>query len=96
MDVSTRVASDSDLPFLCETDKHLSRHDQAQVVSLGRVTVADVDGAAAGLLRWGLFWDQVPFMNLLWVVAERRGQGIGTAWSRHGRGPNSPLATTWF
>jgi GNAT superfamily N-acetyltransferase len=78
MDVSTRVASDSDLPFLCETDKHLPRHDQEQVVSLGQVMVADVDGAAVGLLRWGLFWDQVPFMNLLWVVPERRGHRIGT------------------
>jgi ribosomal protein S18 acetylase RimI-like enzyme len=86
MDVSTRTACDSDLPFLCEADSHLSREDQTQVVSMGRVMVAEVDGAAVGLLRWGLFWDQVPFMNLLWVVPERRGQGIGTtlvvAWER--------------
>jgi GNAT superfamily N-acetyltransferase len=86
VDASTRVASDCDLPFLYETDKHLSREEQAQIVSLGRVMVADVGGAAVGLLRWGLFWDQVPFMNLLWVVQERRGQGVGTtlveAWER--------------
>lgn len=34
----------------------------------------------------GLFWDQVPFMNLLWVVEHWRGQGIGTtlvkAWEK--------------
>ena len=41
--------------------------------------VADVDRVAVGCLRWGLFWDEVPFMNLLWVVPERRGQGVGTA-----------------
>jgi ribosomal protein S18 acetylase RimI-like enzyme len=79
MDVSTRAARDSDLPFLCENDSHISREDQSQVVALGRVMVAEVDAAAVGLLRWGLFWDQVPFMNLLWVLPERRGQGIGTA-----------------
>jgi ribosomal protein S18 acetylase RimI-like enzyme len=78
MNVSTRVASDSHLPFLCENDKHLPHEDQAQVVSLGRVMVADVGGVAVGLLRWGLLWDQVPFMNLLWVDPEWRGQGIGT------------------
>jgi ribosomal protein S18 acetylase RimI-like enzyme len=86
MDVSTRVASDSDLPFLCKTDRHLSRESQKHVVSLGRVMVADVDGIAVGLLRWGLFWDQIPFMNLLWVLPQRRGHGIGTnlveAWER--------------
>ena len=79
MDVSTRTATDSDLAFLCEADGHLSREGQTQVVALGRVMVAEVEGAAVGLLRWGLFWDQVPFMNLIWVVPERRGQGIGTA-----------------
>jgi ribosomal protein S18 acetylase RimI-like enzyme len=79
VDLLTRKATVSDLPFLCETDKHLSREDQAQIVSLGRVLVADVGGAAVGLLRWGLFWDEVPFMNLLWVIPERRGEGIGSA-----------------
>ncbi len=79
MDVSTRMASNSDLPFLFEADRHLSREVQTQLVSLGRVMVAEVDGVAVGLLRWGLFWDQVPFMNLLWVVSERRGQGVGTS-----------------
>jgi ribosomal protein S18 acetylase RimI-like enzyme len=41
--------------------------------------VAEVDGSVVGCLRWGLFWDQVPFMNLLWVVPKQRGRGVGTA-----------------
>ena len=48
--------------------------------------VVEVDGDVVGCLRWGLFWDQVPFMNLLWVLPDWRGQGIGTtlvdAWER--------------
>jgi ribosomal protein S18 acetylase RimI-like enzyme len=79
MGVSIRVAGDSDLPFLFEADRHLSRQDLTHLVSLERVMVADVDGTAAGCLRWGLLWDEVPFMNLLWVVPERRGQGVGSA-----------------
>ncbi len=46
---------------------------------MGRVMLGEVDGFAVGCLRWGLSWDQVPFMNLLWVVPERRGHGVGTA-----------------
>ena len=56
----------------------MSHQVQADLVSLGRVMVAEVDGVAVGCLRWGMFWDEVPFMNLVWVVPERRGQGVGT------------------
>jgi hypothetical protein len=95
MSVTTRMASDSDLPFLREVDGHVSREVLANVVSRGRVLVAEVDGAAAGCLRWGLFWDAVPFMNLLFVVPECRGRRVGTTWSRRGRRPSSPQVTRW-
>ncbi len=78
MHVGTRIASDIDLPFLREVDGHVSPHELAHLVSLGRVMVAEVNGVTVGCLRWGLFWDHVPFMNLLWVVEQWRGQGIGT------------------
>ena len=78
MDVTTRVAGETDLSFLGEIDAHVSAQELAQVVGLGRVLVAEVDGSAAGCLRWGLFWDAVPFMNLLHVVAEHRGRNVGT------------------
>lgn len=78
MHVGTRIARDRDLPFLREVDGHVSPQDLAHLVSLGRVMVAEVDAVAVGCLRWGLFWEQVPFMNLLWVVEQWRGKGIGT------------------
>lgn len=79
MKVTTRTATDLDLPVLVELDGHVSSLDLTDIVKSGRVMVAEVDGVVVGLLRWGLFWDQVPFMNLLWVVPELRGQGLGTA-----------------
>jgi GNAT superfamily N-acetyltransferase len=36
------------------------------------------DGRQAVLLRWGYFWDEIPFMNLLWIHEELRGRGLGT------------------
>ncbi len=79
MGVTTRVATGSDLSFLEDADGHLSPDSLADVVSTGRVMVVEVDGGPVGFLRWGLFWDQVPFMNLLWVLPARRGRGAGTA-----------------
>lgn len=79
MSVTTRAANTSDLPFLGEVDTHVFPDNLAGLVSAGRVMVVEVDGDVAGFLRWGLFWDQVPFMNLLWILPDRRGQGAGTA-----------------
>jgi GNAT superfamily N-acetyltransferase len=80
------VASTGDLPFLADVDPHVSPETLADLVSMGRVMVAAVDGDAVGFLRWGLFWDQIPFMNLLWVLPDWRGQGVGTtlveAWEK--------------
>lgn len=100
MSVATRTASDSDLPFLRGVDGQVSHQVLADLVSLGRVMVAAVDGVTVACLRWGMFWDEVPFMNFLWVVAERRGHGVGTtlveAWekSQVAAGHNMVLTST--
>lgn len=100
MSVTTRTASEADLPFLREVDDHLSPEDLARIVPTGRVLIGEVDEVSAGFLRWGLFWDEVPFMNLLWVLPERRGHGVGTtlveAWERsqHALGHRFVLTST--
>ena len=84
--VTTRTATEADLDFLGRVDRHVSPEVQAELVSLGRVLLAETAGGPVGLLRWGLFWDELPFMNLLWVAPEQRGHGVGTtlvtAWER--------------
>lgn len=79
MRMTVRDATESDLPFLGEVDRHISVDLQAELVSRQRVMVAEIDGVSVGCLRWGMFWDEVPFMNFLWVVADHRGAGVGTA-----------------
>ena len=78
MDVTTRTATAADLPFLREVDRHVSAEVLTEVVGSGHVLLAESGGFSVGLLRWGLFWDALPFMNLLHVVPARRGQGVGT------------------
>ena len=77
MNVTTNVASAADLAFLGDVDTHVSPDTLADLVSMGRVMVVEVDGEVVGFLRWGLFWDQIPFMNLLWVLPDWRGRGVG-------------------
>jgi len=98
MSVTTRLAITSDLVFVAEVDRHVSADVLSDVVSAGRVMLAEVDGLPVGFLRWGLFWDQVPFMNLLWVLPDWRGRGVGTAlieaWEKSQRGAGHSMVLT--
>ncbi|HXQ32508.1 MAG TPA: hypothetical protein VN843_00665 [Anaerolineales bacterium] len=31
-----------------------------------------------GWMRYGYFWDSIPFMNMLTVIENYRGRGMGT------------------
>jgi GNAT superfamily N-acetyltransferase len=44
----------------------------------GEVLVVWCDGAVAGWLRYGYFWDAIPFMNLLYLLEPHRRRGLGT------------------
>lgn len=75
-----RLAGESDLDFLMAHDRHIGAQELARIIRLGRVYIAtDADGAPSGWLRWGLFWDNTPFMNLLFVLPQARGQGVARA-----------------
>ncbi|MFC8934013.1 GNAT family N-acetyltransferase [Rhodococcus sp. NPDC057135] len=77
--VNIRVAAQTDLPFLREHDSHVAAEELTSVVQRGRVLLAEHNGEAVGWLRWGLFWDEIPFMNMLTVLSSHRSQGTGRA-----------------
>ena len=43
----------------------------------GLIYIAGSGATAVGWLRFSYFWDIVPFMDLLYVIAAKRGMGIG-------------------
>ena len=74
-----RLAGEDDLAFLAAHDRHIAAQELAHVVQAGRVYIAWEADAPVGWLRWGLFWDNTPFMNLLFVLPQARGQGVAAA-----------------
>ncbi|WP_336645914.1 GNAT family N-acetyltransferase [Microbacterium sp. USHLN186] len=73
-----RMAQESDLAFLIEHDRHPEGDAIAHAVTDGRVLVLDDHGTLIGWLRWTLFWDEHPFLNMIYVLKEHRGIGLGS------------------
>lgn len=81
-----RGAAPDDLAALSRLDRHISPQELETSVRLGRVCVAEERGALVGWLRWNLFWDNTPFLNLLYVLEDRRGTDVGRALTEHWEG----------
>lgn len=81
--MNVRLAVKEDLRTLCACDRHIRPKEMALSIGLGRVYIIEVGGAFAGWLRYNLFWDNTPFMNMLYVLEPYRGQGAGRLLVRH-------------
>ena len=75
--VIIRTADKSDTELLLSMDRHISRSELESIIGLGRVFILECGGSFAGWLRYGLFWDNTPFMNMLFLLEEYRGRGFG-------------------
>ena len=75
--MNLRWAKVKDVDRLAALDRHLSPGQLAQAVEQGRVLTAWDGQVLAGWLRYGWFWDNTPFLNLLFVQKAYRGQGWG-------------------
>lgn len=74
-----RPAAMTDLDWLAAHDHHIARPVLEDSIRQGRVLLMERDGGRVGWLRWNLFWDNTPFMNLLYLLDGYRGQGLGRA-----------------
>lgn len=95
MSSSIRHAGAGDLGILLAHDRHIAADTLAASIAAGRVLVleesgglkesggpgatGEASGAFRGWARWGLFWDEIPFLNMLFVLEDHRGAGAGTA-----------------
>ena len=74
-----RPAALIDLDWLAAHDLHITRDILEESIRQGRVLVAEEGGEPVGWLCWNLFWDNTPFMNLIYLLDGHRGQGRGRA-----------------
>lgn len=74
-----RTADFWDFDLLQKNDRHIGPDALRASLAAGRVLVAYEGGHFAGWMRWNLFWDEIPFLNMLFLLEPYRGQGLGRA-----------------
>ncbi len=72
-----RYANKDDYEIISKYDKHISKEELENIIKLKRVIVMFNEDKFLGWLRYNLFWDNTPFMNMLYFIESERGKGYG-------------------
>ena len=81
--MTVRYANEGDLALLRGHDRHIRADELQSSIAAKRVLVLLDGGRAAGWLRYNLFWDNLPFLNMLYLFEEYRGKGYGHQLVQH-------------
>lgn len=73
-----RYAELKDIELLKMYDKHISYEELNNSIKLKRIIVMYADNRFVGWLRYNLFWDNIPFMNMLYFLDRERNKGYGS------------------
>ena len=58
-------------------DRHMPHSIYEQKVRVGECYLIKSQDKCLGILRYNLFWDSIPFLNLIEIDGRYRGQGLG-------------------
>ncbi len=72
-----RYADERDLDILKKHDKHIEASELLKSINAKRVLIMLDNDEFIGWLRFNLFWDSIPFMNMLYFLEDYRGKGYG-------------------
>ncbi len=81
--MNIQAANINDLEFISKNDTHISKNELKNLFDLQRIYVIKENTEIAGWLRYNLFWDNTPFMNMLYITEPYRGKGYGRALVQH-------------
>ncbi|WP_159881733.1 GNAT family N-acetyltransferase [Paenibacillus puerhi] len=70
-------AIESDYEFILTRDKHINKALIQSKINANEIFIIRESGKEIGWMRYGFFWDNTPFMNMIWIDERYRGAGIG-------------------
>jgi len=77
MDINIRYVKNNDYLWLKENDKHISEEILKKKIENNEILVIENKEKIIGWLRYNLFWDNIPFMNMIYFLEEYRKIGLG-------------------
>jgi len=63
--------------YISENDKHISKIMIQTKIVRNEILIASEKKIFIGFLRFGYFWDNIPFLNILYLDKAYRRKGIG-------------------
>ena len=79
MRVEIRYVREADRDFWFRLDAHLSAEEFEKKLRDRQGYVIFSCGVPKGILRWNLFWDNTPFLNMIFLLPGFRRRGLGRA-----------------
>lgn len=73
-----RYAVEDDFKILSKYDNHICEEELKRCMQVKGILVMFDDHIFIGWLRFNLFWNNIPFMNMLYVLEGYRGKGYGS------------------
>lgn len=74
-----RPAQMCDCAGILKYDRHIPVERVRACIQSGQLDVLCEGENILGILRWNLFWQSIPFLDLLFVDETCRGRGFGSA-----------------
>ena len=77
MNVTIRYACPECSLWLRKRDIHVTESVINKKISDKEIIIAQTESEIIGWLRFGYFWDNTPFVNMLFIEADHRRKGVG-------------------
>jgi ribosomal protein S18 acetylase RimI-like enzyme len=75
--MNIEFATPADYEYLVKNDHHVTPEVIKTKLNQGEIIIIHDTTQPIGWLRYGYFWDEIPFMNMLRLEESYRGQGWG-------------------
>ncbi len=75
--MNIRFAKNEDLNILSKLETHIDYDMIRRKINNGEIIIISVDNKIVGWLRYSLFWDEHPFINMIFFLEKYRGKGFG-------------------